>query len=90
MLLENVGKIIAGKLAALVRVEDLRRPVTLNGFFQRVNAETGIQCIGYPPRENSPGVPIHDGNQVHEATGHRDVGNIRCPCLIWPVDHQVF
>ena len=47
--LKEAGKISAGKLAALIRVEDIRSPVKLYGFFYRLNAEICGQRVGEPP-----------------------------------------
>jgi hypothetical protein len=42
MLFEYAGKLLAGELAALIGVEDLRRTVVLNGRLQRLNTEARI------------------------------------------------
>ena len=86
--LEDGGKFLAGKLAPLVSVENVRGAVFEQSLFERLNAEAGIQCVGQPPGQDLPGGPVHDGNQVHEAPSHGDIGNIRCPNLIGSVNGQ--
>ena len=34
-------------------------------------------------------MPVHDGHQVHEPLGHRDIANVRRPGLVRPLDGQV-
>ena len=34
-------------------------------------------------------VPVHDGRQIHKATGHGDIGDISGPDLIGPVNAQI-
>ena len=46
---EHIRKVRTDELAALVRVEDLRTTVGLDGFFKRLNTEARIQDIGATP-----------------------------------------
>lgn len=90
MFLEGAGEFDAGELAALVGVEDFRLAVTQDGLLQGFDAEVGGQRIREePPGKNPSAVPINDSHQIHKAPAHRDVGNIRGPHLIGPLDTQV-
>jgi len=86
--LEDGGKCFAGKLAPLVGVEYLRSAVFEQSFFERLNAESGVQRVGQSPGEDLSGGPVHDCYQVHKPPCHGDVGNISCPDLIRPVYGQ--
>ena len=44
--LEDGGECFTGKLAPLVGVEDLRGAVFEEGFFERLDAEAGVQRVG--------------------------------------------
>jgi len=43
-----------------------------------------FQCVGQPPGEYIPAVPVHDDHQVEESPCHRDIGNVRRPHLVQP------
>ena len=34
-------------------------------------------------------IPVHNSNQIHKAFGHRDVGNISAPHLVWVIYGKV-
>ena len=61
---EHAGEVEAGELAALVGVEDIRAAVTVQGFFQGLDAEGGIHGVRQPPCEHMACRPVHDRNQV--------------------------
>jgi hypothetical protein len=50
--LENAGEVEAGKLAALVGVEDRRRAIAAQRVIQRIDAELHIHGVRQPPRQN--------------------------------------
>src|ERR687898_3660995 len=56
--------------------------------FQGIDAEVGVQRVRNSPSQHRPRVPVYDGDQVDEALGKRDVGNVTAPDLIDPVDRQ--
>ncbi len=87
-LFERSQEGLAGELTALVGVEDLRRPL-LKSPVQGDDTELGVEGVGELPRENEPAVPIDHGCKVHEATAHREVGDIGAPDLIRPDDGGV-
>lgn len=70
----------------LVGVEDLWGAVFDKGLFECLDAESGVQRIGEPPRKHFSGSPVHDGYQVHESPCHGDVGDVGAPDLIGLVD----
>lgn len=63
-LLEHGGECIAGKLAALIGIEDLRTAIALQGLFQGRNAEIGIQGVGQPSGQGLAPGPAHDCHQA--------------------------
>ncbi len=50
----------------------------------RASTQKPAQGVGQPPGEHIPAVPVDDGNQVQESSGHGDVGDVRRPDLVWP------
>ena len=86
--LEDRCKCFAGKLATLVSVEDSWRPVFEQGFFQCLDTEPCIKSIGQSPRQDFPGGPVHNSDQVHESLLHGDVSDVSGPDLVWTVNGQ--
>ena len=86
--LEDSGKREAGELAALVGIEDPRPAVAVQGFGQGLDAEACIQGVGQPLGEHTAGGPVHDGYQVQEAALDGDIGYVRGPDLIGPLDGE--
>ena len=33
-------------------------------------------------------LPVHDGDQIHKAPGHRDIGHVGRPDLVRAIDHE--
>ena len=58
------------ELAALVSVHDRGRVEPVDGLVQRLDAEVGFQRVRDAPGQNLPGKPVHDGDQIEEATTH--------------------
>lgn len=79
---EYIGKDYAGELDALIRVEGLRFPVVLQGFFQTIHTEAGIQAVANPPTQHLAAVPIDDRHQIGELTRQPHIGDIGAPHLI--------
>src|SRR5438552_17989519 len=89
MSLEGGGEIVAGELAALVGIEDLRPAVARERFLERFDTKIGAEGVRESPRQHRAAHPVHDDYQVEEALGHRDVGgNVRAPHLIDPLDRE--
>jgi Protein of unknown function (DUF2699). len=78
----------AGKLAALIGVEDIRRAMFRQGLFQGGKAKIRLHGVGQPPRQHFPAMPVHDGDQIQKALAHGDVRDIRTPDLVAPVYAQ--
>ena len=79
--LESAGECLAGKLRALVGVEDFRGTLTQRAI-QRRAAESRVETRRYFPTEHVPAEPIHDGNQVNEARSQPDIGDVAGPHLV--------
>ena len=84
--LQFVRPVPAGELAALVRVEDLRLSIALQGGVQRFQAETRILGDRQLPRQHVARVPVHDRHQIHKAVRQWNVGDISAPDLVGRVD----
>ena len=87
--LQYLGERLAGELAALIAIEDARRPIALQGLLQCVNAEVRIQGVRYPPGQHTATVPVHDGHQVHEPSRHWDIRHISGPDLVGTIDDAI-
>ena len=77
MVFQESRELLAGELATLVRVEDVRIPVADQRLLDCLDAEVGRQCVGQPPRQHSAARPVEDSEEVHKATRHRNVRDIR-------------
>ena len=69
---QDIRKGEAGKLAALVAVENIRPP-----YFDKASSwpktKIRLQCTGKPPGQHFSTVSIHHGNQIQKIFAH---GNI--------------
>jgi hypothetical protein len=86
--LQGGGEIVAGELAGLVCIEDLRPAVLGERFLECLDTELRAERVRQPPRQHSTAHPVHDYHQVEEALGHRDVSDVRAPDLIDPLDRE--
>src|SRR5580700_10251477 len=68
-ILEHAGELGAGKLAALIGVEDLGLAVPCQSLFEGLDAEIGAERVRQLPRQHRTAVPVHDRDQVQEAFG---------------------
>jgi hypothetical protein len=57
-------------------------------FLERVDTELGAKRVRQSPRQHRTAHPVHDHHQVEKAFGHRDVGDVRAPHLIDPLDRD--
>src|SRR5580658_2219151 len=87
--LQGIGEGQAGELRTLIGVEDLRSAEARDGLLQRRHTELGIHRARQPPRQNLAAEPVHDRDQVQEASTHRDVGHVCTPDLVRPIDGQM-
>src|SRR5271170_1063617 len=83
---QDAGERLAGELAALVGIENFRFAMFADGLLQRLDAKAGLHRDRHTMGEHTPGEPIDDRDQIDEAARHRDIGNIRRPDLIGPLD----
>src|SRR5215210_2864116 len=86
---QDLCELRRGELAALVGVENLRPAVTGQGVLQRLDAEPHIHRVRYTPRQHLARPPVHDRDKIQKPASHRNVGEIRAPDLVRPVDRQV-
>ena len=73
---------MTGKLTYLVRVDYLRRPISLDSLFRYVQAAGSIQTIGYTPSDNITVSNTYNGCQIKKTFGHRDISNVNGPYLV--------
>ena len=88
MALQGAGEAVAGELVALVSIEDLGPVVARERFLERLDTKLGAEGIRQPPGQHGAAYPIHNDHQIEEAFGHRDVGDVRAPDLIDPLDRE--
>src|SRR6478672_2976902 len=86
MALQRGGELVARELAALVGIENLRPAVARECFLERLDTKIGAERVRQPPRQHGTAHPVHDDHQIKEALGHRNVGDVRTPDLIDPLD----
>ena len=86
---QHVDPGAAGKLAALVAVEDFRRAMFCDGLFQSLHAKVRIHAVGQTPSQHFTAVPVHDRDQIPKAAPHRYVGNVCAPDLVGAINHHV-
>src|SRR5215210_2168838 len=86
---QHADKDVAGELAALIGVEDLRPAMAVQSLFQGLDAERRLHRDRQPPGENPAAEPVDDRGEVDEPARHRDVGEVHRPDLVGPGDRQV-
>src|SRR5258708_23443101 len=74
---QHAGEVVAGELAALVGVEDLRPTKASERFLERLDAEIGAERVRQPPGQYRTTVPVHDRdrkstrlNSSHQITSY--------------------
>jgi hypothetical protein len=83
---ERVGEGLAGELAALIRIEDLRAAVSIQRLLERLDAEPGIERVRQPPGQHVARRPIHDRDQIQKAAPDRNVGDVGTPDVVRSLD----
>src|SRR5712672_54340 len=63
-------------------------PVLGERFLERVDTKLGAKRVRQSPRQHRTAHPVHDHYQIEKAFGHRDVGDVRAPHLIDPLDRD--
>ena len=89
MLFQQARELQTRELTPLVGVEDLRCAIAGQGLLDRLAAKVRGQRIGEPPRQHPATRPVQDGEQLHEAARHRDVGDIGRPDMVRAGDLRV-
>ena len=89
MVFQESRELLAGELAALVRVEDGRRAVAGQGLLDRLDAEVRCQRVGQPPRQHTATGPVQDREEIHKAPRHRNIRDISRPDLVGSGDRQM-
>ncbi len=74
--LEHIGEVGAGELAALVGVEDLRLAGCGQRFVQRLDAEPGVHGVRQPPGEHMARRPNYCSLPT-KGSMHRGPGKLR-------------
>lgn len=75
-------------MSALVRVDDFRF-LTRQSSFQAVEYKGFIECAGQFIVDDIATVPVNNDEQIHEAFGHVNVGNVDPPDLIGMDDRKM-
>jgi len=81
-------KRIARELRSLIGVEDARLPTT-QGLGEHTSAEVGILRVGDIPGQDKTTEPVDDRDTVHEASLHRNVGDVSAPHMVRLCDGHV-
>jgi len=79
---ENLREGLRGKLAALIGIEYLWAAIAINRLLQGIDTEGAVECIGQPPGQYHPAVPVHNGDEVTKSLCHGDVCDVGSPNLI--------
>ena len=88
-LFEYLGEVLAGELAPLVGIEDLRPAVLGQSLRQGLRTEVAVQRVRQAPRQHRTRRPVHDCHQILESSLHRDVGDVGAPHLVRPIDPHI-
>lgn len=85
---ENVCKVGAGELNALIGIENigsgnLQRP------FQRPDTKSGVQRDGNIPGQNIAAVPVHDDHKIDKSLLQADIGYVGTPSLIGMINNHL-
>ena len=75
-----------GELRSLIRIHDLGRAVSGDGFVQRFDAEVGVHRVAEAPAQDLARGPVHDCHEIQEAVPNRHKSDVGAPDLIGPVD----
>ena len=84
--LEPLDPVLGGERATWIGIEDLRHPEARQRLLQGCQAEVGRQGVGKPPGQHIAAGDVQDRHQVQKPVRHRQVGDIRGPHLIRPLN----
>ena len=83
VVLQEPRELLAGELAALIGIEDLRDASMGDRLLNGLEAEVGRQRVGEPPDQHAATGPVEDGEPIHEASRHGDVRYYPPPRREW-------
>jgi hypothetical protein len=66
-LLQGFDEFLAGELAPLVGVKDLRSAEPVQGVLKAGDAEGRVQGVAQPPGQYLPALPVQDRHQIPES-----------------------
>ena len=91
VLQQHLHVVAGGILDAPVGVVDnpLREITMCNGHPESFQAKRCIDVRGDGISYGPAGEEVQDDRQIHEAVLDADVGDVRCPSLVWTRDDQV-
>ena len=55
---QGAGKVVAGELAALIGIKDLRSAIARERFLQGLDAKIGVERVGQPSGQHRAADPI--------------------------------
>ena len=82
------NKFFAGKLASLIRIEDLGIPMTPDRHLQCFHAMKRVHRINHVVRHQLAAEPVHYTDHEGPMTIDRCIGDVRAPHLVAVVDVQ--
>lgn len=80
---------LAGELAPVIRVEDLRAAILRDRLSHGVQTEVCGQRIGEPPGQHPATGSVQAGEEIHEAASHWNIGDIGRPDVIGRTDREI-
>ncbi len=82
LVFQESRELLAGELTPLVGVEDLGAAILRDRLPHRIEAEVCGERIREPSGQHAATRPVQNGKQIHEASSHRNVGDIGCQDVI--------
>src|SRR5271165_4024722 len=89
MIQQHTRERLAGELRTLVAIEDAGPAELGKSLAECLDAEPRRQGVRQTPRQNPPGRPVDDRDQIQKPSAHRDVRNVARPHLVRLVDRLV-
>jgi hypothetical protein len=87
---ERAGKFVAGELTALIRIENIRCPVTCDHFLQGFYAKAGVHRVRQAPAQYFATMPVHHCHQIEKALGLGNITDIGRPHQVRPGNCKTF
>ena len=80
---------IRAKLAALIRVYDLRFTIFVYCHSQSINNPFSLHSVRQTPAQDTFAVYVHYGQQIHVSSDHGNIGDIKRPNLVGSLYFQI-